>query len=70
MIMMSVYHMPFRGVSRMTGGIVNMPMLDGMLMIVNGHFFKGLSHLLKERRKLVKSKKIKVSSNIEIAREV
>ncbi|MBS5938223.1 glycoside hydrolase family 3 C-terminal domain-containing protein [Clostridium sp.] len=70
MIMMSVYHMPFRGVSRMTGGIVNMPMLDGILMIVNGHFFKGLSHLLKERRKLVKSKKIKVSSNIEIAREV
>jgi len=70
MIMMSVYHMPFRGVSRMTGGIVNMPMLDGMLMMVNGHFFKGLSHLLKERRKLVKSKKIKMSSNIEIVEEV
>lgn len=57
MIMMSVYHMPFRGVARMTGGIVNMPMLDGMLMIVNGHFFKGLSHFLRERSKLVKSKK-------------
>ncbi|MGG7142372.1 glycoside hydrolase family 3 C-terminal domain-containing protein [Clostridium nigeriense] len=69
MIMMSVYHMPFRGVSRMTGGIVNMPMLDGMLMIVNGHFFKGLAHLLKERRKLVKSKKIKMSSDIEIVEE-
>lgn len=69
MIMMSVYHMPFRGVSRMTGGIINMSMLDGMLMIVNGHFFKGLAQLLKERRKLVKSKKIKMSQNIEIARE-
>lgn len=69
MIMMSVYHMPFRGVSRMTGGIINIPMLDGMLIIVNGHFFKGLAHLLKERRKLAKSKKIKMSSNIEIARE-
>lgn len=57
MIMMSVYHMPFRGVARMTGGIINMPMLDGMLMIVNGHFFKGLSHFLRERSKLVKSKK-------------
>ena len=57
MIMMSVYHMPFRGIARMTGGIINMPMLDGMLMIVNGHFFKGLSHFLKERSKLVKSKK-------------
>lgn len=69
MIMMSVYHMPFRGVSRMTGGIINMPMLDGMLMIVNGHFFKGLSHLLKERKKLKKYKKVKLSSNMGISRE-
>ncbi|MNC83589.1 hypothetical protein D3C75_1376340 [compost metagenome] len=52
--MMSVYHMPFRGVARMTGGIMNMPMLDGVLMIVNGHFFKGLRHVLKERKKMLK----------------
>lgn len=50
-IMMSVYNMPFRGLARMTGGIINMPMLDGILMIANGHFFKGLSHALKERKK-------------------
>ncbi len=56
-IMMSIYHMPFRGVARMTGGIINMPMLDGILMIVNGHFFKGLSHFLMERRKMIKLKK-------------
>jgi beta-glucosidase len=55
-IMMSIYHMPFRGIARMTGGAVNMPMLDGILMMVNGHFFKGLKHLLKERRKMVKGK--------------
>lgn len=55
LIMMSVYHMPFRGIARMTGGIVNMPMLDGVLMIVNGHFLKGFKHLVKERRKLKKS---------------
>jgi beta-glucosidase len=54
LIMMSVYHMPFRGVARMTGGIINMPMLDGVLMIVNGQFFKGLKHLLSERSKMRK----------------
>ena len=53
-IMMSIYHMPFRGIARMTGGAVNMPMLDGILMIVNGHFFKGLGHVLKEKNKLAK----------------
>jgi beta-glucosidase len=46
-IMMSIYHMPFRGIARMTGGIVNMKMLDGILMMVNGRFFRGLSHVLK-----------------------
>lgn len=50
LIIMSVYHMPFRGVSRMTGGMINMPMLDGLLMIVNGHFFKGLNYFLKQRK--------------------
>lgn len=57
LIMMSVYHMPFRGIARMTGGIVNMPMLDGLLMIVNGQFFKGLRHFLRERSKMLKAKK-------------
>jgi beta-glucosidase len=54
--MMSVYHMPFRGISRMTGGIVNMPMLDGLLMIANGRFFKGLRHFIKERNKMLKQR--------------
>ncbi|MBU5593730.1 glycoside hydrolase family 3 C-terminal domain-containing protein [Amphibacillus sp. MSJ-3] len=57
LIMMSVYHMPFRGMARMTGGIMNMPMVDGVLMIVNGHFFKGLKHVLKERKKMIKATK-------------
>ena len=57
MIIMSVYHMPFRGIARMTGGIINMPMLDGILMMVNGQFFKGLKHFINERNKLLKSKK-------------
>ena len=65
MIMMSVYHMPFRGIARLTGGIINTPMVDGMLMMVNGHFFKGLNHFLKERSKFEKLKKLnaqKISS--------
>lgn len=57
-IMMSVYHMPFRGIARMTGGVMNMPMLDGTLMIVNGQFFKGVKHVLKERSKMKRSVKI------------
>ena len=69
MIMMSVYHMPFRGIARMTGGIINMPMLDGILMIVNGHFFKGLSHFLRERKKMIKGDKIKVKANLNEAEE-
>ncbi|MGJ7919096.1 beta-glucosidase family protein [Neobacillus sp. LXY-4] len=59
LIMMSIYHMPFRGIARMTGGVVNMPMLDGILMVVNGHFFKGLSHVLKERSKMLRVAKAK-----------
>lgn len=59
MIMMSVYHMPFRGIARMTGGIMNMPMLDGMLMMVNGHFCKGLKHLLSEKKKLKRKNELK-----------
>jgi beta-glucosidase len=61
LIMMSIYHMPFRGVARMTGGVINMPMLDGILMMVNGEFFKGLRHLLKERWKKVKGEKSKTT---------
>jgi len=48
LIMLSVYHMPFRGIARMSGGLVSLPMLDGILMIVNGHFFKGLVHFLRK----------------------
>jgi beta-glucosidase len=50
LIMMSVYHMPFRGIARLTGGMINMPMVDGLLLIANGHLFKGLRHFLRERK--------------------
>lgn len=51
-MVMSIFNMPFRGISRMTGGIINMPMLDGILMIVNGKFFKGAIKFIREKNKL------------------
>ena len=58
-IIMSIYHMPFRGIARVTGGIINMPMVDGILTMVNGRFFKGTVKLIKEKNKLVRSKRNK-----------
>jgi len=55
--------MPFRGMARMTGGIMNMAMLDGVLMIVNGKFFKGIRHVLRERKKMLKASKSKLEIN-------
>mgnify|MGYP003301488208 CR=1 FL=1 len=42
-----IYNMPLRGISRMTGGAVNMKMVYGLAEIVNGHFFRGLGKLIK-----------------------
>lgn len=49
--MMFVMEMPFRSVARMSGGKINMEMLEGLLMMVNGQFFKGLKTLLRHRGK-------------------
>lgn len=40
-----VYNMPIRGISRMTGGKVNMEMVYGITEIANGHFLKGLGKM-------------------------
>ena len=37
-----IYNMPFRGIAKMTGGAVSMEMVDGIVDMVNGHFFRGL----------------------------
>lgn len=47
LLMMSVYHLPFRGIARLTGGKINLRMVDGLLLMVNGHHIKGLSVLLR-----------------------
>ena len=34
-------NMPFRAIGKMTGGMVDDAMVDGIVRIVNGHFFRG-----------------------------
>lgn len=41
------YHMPFRGLAKLTGGKVTMDMAHALLEIVNGHFFKGSRQLVR-----------------------
>ncbi|MBE5985481.1 MAG: glycosyl hydrolase, partial [Paenibacillaceae bacterium] len=41
-----IYSMPFRGIAKMTNGVVSMEMAEGMVLIVNGHFLKGIKKLI------------------------
>ena len=41
-----IYNMPFRAMGKMTGGMVSDKMVDDILFIVNGHFFRGLGRLI------------------------
>ena len=41
-----IYNMPFRGIAKMTGGMVSMEMAEGILTMVNGHFFKGAGQVI------------------------
>ena len=50
-LVMGVVHQPMRGISRFSSGGLRMSQLDGLIMIFNGHFFKGLHHFNKEGRK-------------------
>lgn len=42
-----IYNMPFRAIAKMTGGMVSMDMVRGMVLVVNGHLFKGLGKIIK-----------------------
>ena len=41
-----IYNMPFRGIAKMTNGMVSMKMVDGMVEVVNGHFLKGMKKII------------------------
>lgn len=38
-----IYNMPFRAIAKMTGGMVSMEMVEGIVTMVNGHLFRGLA---------------------------
>lgn len=40
-----IYNMPFRGIAKLMGPVVSMEMVDAILFIVNGHFFRGAGRL-------------------------
>ncbi len=50
-----IYYVPFRNIAKMTGGIFNMEMVDAVLTVVNGHFFKGMGQLLGAWRRKCKA---------------
>ena len=41
-----IYNMPFRAISKMSGGMVSRKMVEDILFIVNGHFFRGLGRVI------------------------
>lgn len=41
-----IYNMPFRAIGKMSGGIISRKMVDDILFIVNGHFFRGFGRVI------------------------
>ena len=58
-LVMGAYYNPVRAFSRMTGAAISMAQLDGLIMMFNGHFFKGLHHFFKMGRARKKAQKAK-----------
>ena len=40
------FNMPFRAIGKMSNGQVSMEMVDSIVLLVNGHFFKGMSGII------------------------
>lgn len=57
-----IYNIPFRGIAKMTGGMVSMEMVEGLVMAVNGRFFGGMLKVIrgffanKKQNKIYKEK--------------
>lgn len=66
-LIMGVYHQPMRGLSRMTGGMISWGQLDGMIMMFNGKFFKGLGKFLKEGKKKKRLRKAAAAAQAQKA---
>ena len=57
-LIMGIYYNPLRAISRLSGGLISWGQLQGMIVMFNGKFFKGLSMFLKEGRKKKKERKL------------
>lgn len=68
-LVMGVVHQPMRGLSRFSGGGMRMSQLDGLIMMFNGHFWKGLHHMNKEGRKYKKIAKAKKKAEKEAQKQ-
>jgi beta-glucosidase len=42
-----LYNMPFRAIAKMTNGAVSMEMVDSIVLLVNGHFLRGVGGLIR-----------------------
>lgn len=41
-----IYNMPFRGICKLTGGMISRRMTDDILLALNGHFFRGIGRFI------------------------
>lgn len=41
-----IYNMPFRAIAKMSGGMVSRKMVEDILLIVNGHFCRGIGRVI------------------------
>lgn len=54
---MFIYNMPFRGIGKMAGGMCSQYMVEGIVKVVNGHFFSGMGQIISgffKQRKVAK----------------
>ena len=43
-----IYNMPFRALAKMTGGMVSDRMVDDIVFLVNGHFWRGVGRVIRD----------------------
>lgn len=52
-----IYNMPFRAIGKMTGGMLSQKMVDDIVFMVNGHFFRGVGRLIADFFRNIKENK-------------
>ena len=52
-----IYNMPFRGIAKMTAGMVSEKMVDDIVFLVNGHFWRGLGRVIADFFRNLRSNK-------------